>query len=115
MADARYFAFTQPACKEFVFQLTDANLIQKALDILSGKEAKAVHVAGRIAKKKASYNSNWSYYLDPGTISFFELVGETYNADIQYVEDHLSEACGAFLPGCYWTPATSKLTREVKL
>ncbi|WP_420845269.1 BP74-related protein [Nocardia arizonensis] len=30
-----------------------------------------------------------------------------------YTEDHLDEACGAFLPGCFWCPWSSRLTREI--
>ena len=30
------------------------------------------------------------------------------------VEDHLDEACGAFLPGCHWCPWSSRLVDEVK-
>ncbi|WP_433227073.1 hypothetical protein [Microtetraspora malaysiensis] len=35
------------------------------------------------------------------------------DATIPYVEDHLDEAGGAFLPGLVWCPWSSRLVREV--
>ena len=55
-----------------------------------------------------------SYHLDPSTINFFQMAIEICDANMRYVEDHLDEACGAFLPGCYWCPWDSRITREVK-
>ncbi|OWJ66141.1 calmodulin [Inquilinus limosus] len=110
-----YFAFTQPSSpgQEFVIQLDDQNRIQQARDILSGKETEKVHVHGRIVKRRAPYNPKFNFYLDPQTIDFFAYAIEVCDADMQYVEDHLDEACGAFLPGCHWCPWNSKLSREV--
>ncbi|RJL24423.1 calmodulin [Bailinhaonella thermotolerans] len=113
MAEA-YFAFTQHPGQEFVFKLTDEEKIAHARRILSGQEKDRVHVHGRILKRKESYNPNWDYHLDPDTIQFFEVAIEVCDANMQYVEDHLDEACGAFLPGCHWCPWDSRLTREVK-
>ena len=112
----RYFAFTQPSSPgvEFVIQLNDEERIQKALDILSGKEQNAIHVHGRLVKRREPYNPRFDFYLDPDTISFFEVAIEVCDANMMYVNDHLDEACGAFLPGCHWCPWDSKLTREVK-
>ena len=112
----RYFAFTQPSSPgvEFVIQLNDEERIQKALDILSGKEKNAIHVHGRLVKRRESYNPRFDFYLDPDTISFFEVAIEVCDANMMYVNDHLDEACGAFLPGCHWCPWDSKLTREIK-
>jgi len=115
MADARYFAFTDVSGQEFVFQLTDPDKIQQALDILSGNETEKVHVIGKIVKRKAPYNPQWDYFLNPDSISFFAVAIEVCDATMQYVDDHLDEACGAFLPGCMWCPWSSKLTREVTL
>nr|WP_244923979.1 calmodulin [Enhygromyxa salina] len=101
--------------QEFIFQLTDPKKIQEARDILAGKERERVHVMGRVQKSKAPYNPAWSYHLDPATISFFSMAIEVCDADMGYVEDHLDEAGGAFLPGCHWCPWNSKLVREVTL
>lgn len=113
MATPRYFSFMQRQDQEFVFELTDPTRIQEALDILSGKENFKVHVMGRIVKSRKPYNPNWDYHLDPATISFFAMAIEVCDADMSYVQDHLDEAGGAFLPGGHWCPWNSKLLREV--
>ena len=113
MAEPRRFSFMQRADKEFVFELTDPEKIQQALDILSGKETSRVHVMGRIVRSRRPYNPDWEYHLDPATISFFAMAIEVCDADMNYVQDHLDEAGGAFLPGFVWCPWNSKLRREV--
>jgi hypothetical protein len=112
MAEPSYFAFEQEG-REFIFQLIDEERIAQARDILSGKETEAVHVMGKIRKTQQPYNPQWSYHLIPETISFFALAIEVCDATIEYVEEHLDEACGAFLPGCHWCPWSSRLTREI--
>ena len=109
-----YFAFqTRPNETPFTIKLTDPARIQEARDILSGKETDKTHVMGRIQKSKAPYNSNWEYQLDPSSIQFFAYAIEVCDASTQYTEDHLDEAGGAFLPGAYWCPWSSKLVKEV--
>ncbi|MGY5801316.1 BP74-related protein [Rhizobium sp. LEGMi12c] len=112
-----YFALTQPSSPgvEFIFELTDENKIAHARRIISGEERNEVHVHGRILKKQASYNKKFNFYLDPQTINFFEMMIEVCDADMTYVEDHLDEAGGAFLPGSHWCPWNSKVSREVTL
>ncbi|MGK3967677.1 calmodulin [Sorangium sp. So ce118] len=110
-----YFAFMQRQDQEFIFELTDPAQIAHARRILSGEEKTEVHVHGRIIKRTAEYNRKWSFHLDPATIRFFAMAIEVCDANMQYVEDHLDEACGAFLPGCHWCPWDSKLVREVQV
>lgn len=114
MAGAR-FAFAQYECpgKEFVIELIDEQKIAHAHRILSGEEKSRIHVHGRIVKKTASYNPGWTFHLDPTTIDFFELAIEVCDASMDYVQDHLDEACGAFLPGCHWCPWSSRLVRAL--
>ncbi|KAN0030186.1 hypothetical protein ACTA71_009947 [Dictyostelium dimigraforme] len=109
-----YFAFTTYRQREFVFKLTDSKLIDHARKIISKEEKKEVHVMGRIIKKREGYNPNYDYHLDPNNISFFENAIEVCDATTQYVDDHLDEACGAFLPGCIFCPWVSELTKEIK-
>ena len=110
-----WFAFIEPSSpgQEFIIQLNQDSQIQKARDILSGKETEAVHVHGRIVKRRQPYNPRFNFYLDPDTINFFAQAIEVCDATMNYVEEHLDEACGAFLPGCHWCPWDSKLSREV--
>jgi hypothetical protein len=107
------FAFTDYSGKEFIIQLNNQQRIDEARRILSGDEQMSVHVMGRIRKMPAPYNPGWDFHLDPDTITFFTMAIEVCDASIMYVNDHLDEACGSFLPGCMWCPWSSKLTREV--
>lgn len=115
MAAPVRFAFTQPSSPgtEFVIELVDENTIAHARRILSGEEKNLVHVHGRIIKRTVPYNPRFSFHLDPTTIRFFEVAIEVCDANMVYVEEHLDEAGGAFLPGGHWCPWDSKLAREV--
>ncbi|MEU6724770.1 calmodulin-binding protein [Nonomuraea wenchangensis] len=108
-----YFVMTDITRENFVVQLTDPAKIQHARDLISGTTTDKPHVLGRIIKRSALYNPRWSYQLNPDTISFFDVAIEVCDATIPYVEDHLDEAGGAFLPGLVWCPWTSRLVREI--
>ncbi|MBB5800350.1 hypothetical protein F4560_000118 [Saccharothrix ecbatanensis] len=107
------FEFIDITREKFVFRLTDPDKIEHARRIISGEETEVVHVMGRITKVPADYNRKWSYHLKSDSVSFFDYGIEVCDATIPYVEDHLDEVGGAFLPGLFWCPWTSKLTREV--
>ncbi len=112
-SESAYFMFDYPPNPEtFIFELTDPAKIQEARNILSGLEGPR-HIQGTIIKQPAVYNPPWSYHLDPASISFFTNAIEVCDATIQYVEDHLDEVCGAFLPNCAWCPWNSRLLSEV--
>ncbi|GLU49187.1 calmodulin [Nocardiopsis ansamitocini] len=113
MSDPVYFAFTANGHPEFIFKLTSEARIAEARRIVSGEETESVHVMGRIRKQRKDYNPRWDFHFDPDTISFFTMAIEVCDASPHYVNDHLDEACGAFLPGCFWCPWDSKVTREV--
>ena len=113
MANFVFHQLERPS-QEFIIQLNDEAKIAHARNILSGKETSRIHVVGRIIKRPQPYNPGWSFHLDPATIDFFDVAIEVCDANMQYVEDHLDEACGAFLPGCMWCPWSSTLVREVK-
>lgn len=98
----------------FVIELTDESKIQQARNILNGTETDRTHVMGRIIKTPAPYNSNWSYQLDPATIGFFNMAIEVCDSSAMYLEDHLDEAGGAFLPGGWWCPWASRLVKEIQ-
>ena len=111
---ARFVLETPPASDQFVIELTDESKLQQARNILKGTEKDQTHVIGRIIKTPAPYNSKWSYQLDPASIRFFSFAIEVCDASIGYVEDHLDEAGGAFLPGLYWCPWSSRLVKEIQ-
>jgi hypothetical protein len=111
------FAFTYGGSwygdNEFVVEIKKDADVEHARLLLTGVATDRPHIMGRIIKRKKEYNPAWSYYLDPETVSFFDAAIEVCDSSSQYLEDHLDEACGAFLPGCYLCPWASKLTREV--
>ena len=112
---ARFVFEYPPASEQFVIELTDESKIQQARNILNKTQKyDETHVVGRIIKRPAPYNPKWSYQLDPASISFFNVAIEVCDANIGYVEDHLDEAGGAFLPGLYWCPWSSRLVKEIQ-
>lgn len=114
---AAYFRFDQSLDKGgpigFIFRLDDAAKIAEARAIIAGTQVDRVHVQGTIVQTGAPYNPNWSFHLDPATIGFFELQIEVCDADMGYVESHLDEVGGAFLPRSFWCPWNSTLVAEV--
>lgn len=108
------FVFEDVSRSEFVIELTDESKIQQARNILNGTQKDETHVLGRIIKRPAPYNPKWNFQLDPASISFFSMAIEVCDASIPYVEDHLDEAGGPFLPGLYWCPWSSRLVKEIQ-
>ncbi|HEY1176378.1 MAG TPA: hypothetical protein VGF17_09490, partial [Phytomonospora sp.] len=98
-AETAYFVMTDITREQFVIKLTDPAKIQHARDLLSGETTDRSHVYGRILKTSTYYNPRWSYHLNTDTVDFFDVAIEVCDATIPYVEDHLDEAGGAFLPG----------------
>ncbi|WP_443078989.1 BP74-related protein [Streptosporangium sp. NBC_01495] len=112
-AQTAYFEFTDVTRSTGVLQLTDPAKIQHARDLISGATTERPHVLGRIIKRPADYNPRWSFHYNPDTIDFFDVAIKVCDATLPYVEDHLDEAGGPFLPGLVWCPWTSKLVREI--
>jgi len=112
-AQAAYFEMTDITREHFVIQLTDPAKIQHARDLISGDTTDRPHVLGRIVPRPAPYNPRWSYHYRSETVDFFDMAIEVCDATIPYVEDHLDEAGGAFLPGYLWCPWSSRLIREI--
>lgn len=105
-------------CKDIDENLITIKLVEQekiilARRILQGLETERKHLQGTIVKEQAPYNKDWSYHVDPESIDFFAVAMEVCDATIQYVEDHLDEVGGPFLPNNHWCPWTSYLVREV--
>ena len=98
----------------FVIALTDPAIIAEARAIASGEEQSKVHVTGLVVTGALPYNAPWSFHLHPASISFFEMSIEVCDAATSYVEEHLAEVGGAFLPGRRWCPWSSRVVEEVK-
>lgn len=112
-APVAYFVATDITREEFVIELTDPGKIRHARELVSGETYDRPHVIGRILKRTAPYNPRWSYHYAPDTVDFFDVAIEVCDATFPYVEDHLDEAGGAFLPGLVHCPWTSRLIREL--
>ena len=97
----------------FVIALTDPATIATARALASGQEP-SKHVTGLVVAEAAPYNALWSFHLDPASISFAEMSIEVCDAATSYVEGHLAEVGGAFLPGRRWCPWSSRVVGEVK-
>lgn len=107
-----YFEFTDAARNTAVFKLTNPAKIAEARELLRTGSNK--HLNGVITKRRASYNPQWSYHYIPDSVEFADITAEVCDASISYVEEHLDEAGGHFLPDLRWCPWSSKLTREIK-
>ncbi|MER9227042.1 calmodulin [Mesorhizobium sp. M0664] len=111
-----YFVFEQKSpegeVKLFVFELSDVAKIEQARRILAEKSAND-SVQGNIIQSRTWYNPEWSFHLDPSSIAFFEKQIEVCDANVTYVEKHLDEVGGSFLPKSVWCPWSSRLSAEV--
>ncbi|MEU7004712.1 calmodulin-binding protein [Nonomuraea sp. NPDC046570] len=112
-APEAYFEYTDITRETAVVKLTDPAKIQHARNLLNGTTTAEPHLIGKIVKRPAPYNLRWSYHYDPNSVDFFDYAFEVCDATIPYVEEHLDEAGGAFLPGLVWCPWTSHLVREI--
>ena len=111
---AAYFEVKGPDPDDrFVIKLVESDKIEHARNVLRGTESAQKHIRGAIIPEKAAYNPDWSYHLDPKSIEFFDFAMEVCDATMRYVEEHLEEVGGAFLPGNLWCPWGSELTREL--
>ncbi|MGV9318861.1 BP74-related protein [Streptomyces sp. NPDC003660] len=108
-----YFVMTDNTREEFVIKLTNSDDIQHARALISGETTERPHVITRIVKRTADHNPRWSFSNNPEATGFFDFAIEVCDATIPYVEEHLDEAGGAFLPGAHWCDWSSRLIREV--
>jgi hypothetical protein len=97
----------------FTIKLIDDAKIAHARAILAGTERQRVHVQGTVISEKAAYNPAWDYHLKPESIEFFAWAIEVCDSTMRYVEEHLKDVGGAFLPKAHWCPWHSRLTREI--
>lgn len=108
-----YFEMTDYSRQTFVVKITRDEDIQHARDLLSGATDSRPHVVARIVKRTAPYNPRYDFHVDPQTVGFFDFAIEVCDASIPYVNDHIDEVGGAFLPGRVWCDWSSRLVREI--
>jgi hypothetical protein len=111
---ARYFVMSDgDPVNDFVFALEDPQLIAEALAIIHMPPDGRPHVAGIIETTRAPYNPKWGFHYRPQTISFPEISIEVCDANTSYVQAHLKEVGGHFLPGNRWCPWNQHVVREI--
>lgn len=108
-----YFVMTDITRQEFVIKLTKSEDIEHARELISGETDEQPHVLTRIIKRQAPYNPRWNFQANPDQTQFFDQAIEVCDSTIPYVEDHLNEAGGPFLPGLVWCDWSSRLVREI--
>ena len=109
-----YFKVTGPEPQDtLVIMLKNPDMIAAARAIAGGQEQTKVHVTGLVVPGQLAYNAPWHFYVDPDSISFFEMAIEVCDAATTYVEAHLDEVGGSFLPGRRWCPWSSKVSEEI--
>lgn len=114
MDNEAYFGFTDIIEEHlFIIKLVEPEKIEHARKLLAGEKLEAQGIMGTIVKEKTSYNSDWSYHLEPKSIEFFSHAIEVCDASIQFVEENLDSIGGSTLPDCYWCPWVSRLVKEV--
>jgi glucose/arabinose dehydrogenase len=105
-----YFVFDGPPHPEtFTIKLVDPAQIARARSLVGQSKI----VAGIIIKQPAAYNPPWTFQLAPSSITFVDVATEVCDASIRYVQDHLNEVGGSFLPGNRWCPWNARILREV--
>lgn len=109
-----WFTFTDASEELFLIRIEDPATVAHARALLAGTVTSAPLIAGTVVTEPAPYNIGWSYHLDPDSISFFEVSFEVGDATMRYIEDHVDEVGGAFLPGSRWTPWSSALVGELQ-
>lgn len=109
-----YFEFKGSGDADFfIIQLDEPDKIAHVRRIISGMETALVHPQGTVIQQKAPYNPRWDFHLEPTSIKFFQMSIEVCDANMNYIEAHLDEVGGAFLPKSHWCPWNSKFTREL--
>lgn len=115
--DIARFTFRQLApnkeMKHFAFEVRGRAAIDQIRAVLAAPSNSKRHVSGVIDQHKAAYNPEWSFHLAPETVGLFEMQIEVCDANVTYVEQHLDEVGGSFLPKSFWCPWSSELESEI--
>jgi hypothetical protein len=116
-AEVAHFSFRQLSpqkeLKHFIFEVRGRARIEEMRAALANPSNPKRHVSGILDPSKAGYNPQWSFHLVPDTVSLFEMAIEVCDANVIYVEAHLDEVGGNFLPKSFWCPWSSELESEV--
>jgi hypothetical protein len=98
--------------EHFVVRIVDPIMIAEARVELDKSEGFKI-ISGTIEKTPVDWNPGWSYHFIPETIFFGDFFIEVCDASATYIEEHLDEAGGAFLPRLQWCPWGTRVLEEI--
>lgn len=121
MSAPRYFAFVSYAgtpkieANEFIIQIDDPALAEQYAQMVRNNTLQPrIAFTGTVVPGRAPYNEAWAFHVDPASV---QLGGashiEVCDSAPEYVEEHLQEVGGSFLPGAEWCPWSMHVSREV--
>lgn len=119
-AETAYFAVTTDYVEDednnvrFIIELKDETLIKHARALLSYETSDNHHIMGRFYVGRKSYNPDFSYYLQPETISFFDNTRSRCDYPFKAVDKNPLKFCTETTPQCFLCPSTSYLIEEVE-
>jgi hypothetical protein len=99
--------------EQFVARIYDPVAIAMARTEIEKEEPPYMIIGGTIVKEPVWWNPMFSYHIDPSTVFFGDFFTEVCDATALYVEEHLEEAGGAFLPNLQWCPWTKQVLEEL--
>lgn len=118
---SRYFSFVSYAgspkidANEFIVEITDAAVAKRFSEMVRNQALQPqVAFSGQVVAGRAPYNEGWAFHVDPSSIR----VGDGSHIEVcaatpEYVEEHLAEVGGSFLPGHFWCSWDLHIAREV--
>ena len=98
--------------QHFVARITDEAAANTARNELN-KTSSWMIISGIIQNTTVDWNPGWSYHIQPDTVFFGDFFIEVCDASTTYVEEHLDEAGGAFLPNYQWCPWGTAILKEL--
>ena len=99
---------------EFIVQVTDPEIASAfRLMIVNSMPQPPVAFKGTVEAGRAPYNEAWAFHVRPETLQLTHIEPEVCDASPEYIEGHLHEVGGSFLPGATWCPWSFRISREV--
>lgn len=99
----------------FVIKLDDSDKIEHARRILSGVPDVEQNIMGKIIQRKAPYNPQWSYHLEPSSIKFVEICEEQIESTAANLEEQITSTGETATNKDMWCPYPCKVTKEISI
>lgn len=99
--------------QHFVARISTESVIPEARQELNKTDGFKI-MAGIIETTPVDWNPRWSFHFIPETVFFGELFIEVCDSSTSYIEEHLEDVGGAFLPGNQWCPWGTRVLEELQ-